>query len=104
MIGLGTWKCSINHSFYKGDAIITIRDNNGEYDFQAALEGNDKMPSYTVSNVSETGNRLEGELKIDILPMKIKFYADFDGDKASGGLMLPFVGEIKFENVIRIGD
>lgn len=104
MIGLGTWKCKINHTFYSGDATLVIKDNNGKYDFIATLDDGSNMPSYTVSNIVEKdSNRLEGELKIDGIPMKMKFYAVFDGDNLSGGIVMPFVGEVKLENAVRVG-
>lgn len=103
MIGLGTWKCKINHTFYSGSATLTIKDNNGEYDFHAALDDGGKMPEYVVSNVKETGNNLEGDLKINMIPMKIKFHAEFDGDKMKGKLIVPFVGEIELEEAVKIG-
>lgn len=103
MIGIGTWKCKINHTFYSGDATLEIKDNNGKYDFSATLVDGSNMPSYTVSDVVEKGdNRLEGELKIDKIPMKMKFYAEFDGDSMSGGIVMPFVGEVKLEKAVRI--
>ena len=103
MIGIGIWKCKINHTFYSGEATLEINDNNGEYEFIATLDENNKMPSYTVSNVVEKGNRLEGDLKIDMIPMKMSFYAEFNGDIMSGGLSLPFVGEVKLENAVKVG-
>ncbi|MBQ7654483.1 MAG: hypothetical protein IJS17_05365 [Clostridia bacterium] len=102
MIGLGTWKCKINHTFYSGSATLVIKDKNGEYDFHATLDDDTSMPEYTVSNVTENGNCLEGELKISMIPMKMKFHAEINGDTMTGGITVPFVGEIKLENATRV--
>lgn len=102
MIGLGTWKCKIDHSFYKGDALLIIKNKNGEYDFEVELEDNGHFPQYTVSNVKQIGNRLEGELSVKMVPMKMKFYAEFEGDKMHGALTVPFVGEVKLEDAVKI--
>ncbi len=103
MIGLGTWKCKINHTFYAGSATLVIKDNNGEYEFLATLDDGGKMPEYTVSNVVESGNTLEGDLKINMIPMKMKFFAAFDGDKMTGKITMPFVGEVTLEEAVRVG-
>ena len=103
MIGLGTWKCKINHTFYSGGATLIIKDNNGEYEFIGTLDDGDNMPEYTVSNVVEKGNRLEGDLKINMIPMKMRFHAEFDGDKMTGGITMPFVGEVTLEEAVRVG-
>lgn len=102
MIGLGTWKCKINHSFYSGVATLVIKDNNGEYDFHATLDDDKTMPAYTVTNVTENGNRLEGELKIKMIPMKMKFHAEINGDKMTGGITIPFVGEVELEEAVKV--
>lgn len=105
MIGLGTWKCKINHAFYSGSATLVIKDNDGEYEFIATLDDDSggKMPKYTVSNVTETGNRIEGDLKVHLVPMKMKFSAEFDGDRMTGKITMPFVGEVVLEDAVRIG-
>ena len=68
MIGLGKWECTVNHAFYNGSAYITIKDNNGEYDFELDMPEFDKMPEYSVEEIKENGNCLEAVLKIKILP------------------------------------
>ncbi|MBQ7580820.1 MAG: hypothetical protein IJU39_05890 [Clostridia bacterium] len=102
MIGLGTWKCTINHSFYSGGATLVIREKDGEYDFVATLDDDSTMPAYTVSNVTENGNRLEGEIKIKLIPMKMKFRAEFNGDRMNGTITIPFVGEVTLEDAVKV--
>ena len=102
MIGLGTWKTTVHHSFYDGDIILAITDNNGEYAFDVTLKAFKEPPTFEVSNITEKGNRLEGDVKISIIPFKIKFYADFEADVMRGALNIPFVGEIKIDNAVRI--
>ena len=43
MIGLGSWKCSIHHSFFDGEATLTVREENGEYRFDTTIDGHDKV-------------------------------------------------------------
>lgn len=102
MIGLGTWKATVHHSFYEGDIVFTISDKNGEYCFDVDLKAFKEPPKFEVSNITENGNRLEGDVKISIIPFKIKFHADFDSDVMNGAMNIPFVGEIKIENAVRI--
>ena len=33
MIGLGKWGCHVDTMFFSGDVELTVKDNNGEYDF-----------------------------------------------------------------------
>lgn len=102
MIGLGKWKCTVNHAFYNGCAYITIKDNNGEYAFELDMPEFDKMPEYSVEEITENGNRLEAVLKIKILPTKMTVVAEFDGDTMNAKIKIPFVGDIKIENAQRV--
>lgn len=102
MIGLGSWKCSIHHSFFDGEATLTVREENGEYRFDTTVDGHDKVPEYVTENIVVTGNRIEGDLKIKMVPMKMKFWAEFDNDVMNGEIIIPFVGNIKVENAVKI--
>ena len=41
MIGLGKWQAEINNIIFKGSAVFTIADNNGEYKISLELPGED---------------------------------------------------------------
>ena len=37
MIGLGKWICHVDTMFFRGDAHLSLFDNNGEYGFDLSL-------------------------------------------------------------------
>lgn len=104
MIGLGKWKSNIDHTLFKGIITLDIADNNGEYSFDAKVEGAGELdfPDFTVSDVTETGNCLEGVIKVTFMPAKIKFHFEFDNDLMNGYIKIPFVGDVKIENAQKI--
>lgn len=103
MIGIGKWGCKVDHTFFKGDASLEIKNVNGEYQFEATVENFGEMPEFTVSDVTENGNTLEGNIKVSLLPTKMKFRLEFDGDTMNGFLKIPFAGDVKFQNAKKIG-
>lgn len=102
MIGLGKWKCSVTHTFYNGDAYLIIGDNNGEYTFDVEFPGADNMPAFEAINIVENGNCIDGELKVDKIPMKMKFHAEINGDLLDGSIKVPFVGDVEIKNAEKV--
>ena len=98
MIGIGTWQCSVDTMFFKGDATIKIFDNNGEYGFEISIPDVD-IPEIEVKDIVEEGNTITATAQISLLPGKdISIYVEFEEDTFSGYLKIPFVGKVKLKN------
>lgn len=103
MIGLGKWSCSIDTMMFRGEAVVTILDNNGEYGFEVEAKGI-KIPQYTVSSITENGNNLSAVVTSPVLPGKeVPISMDFDGDVMTGFVKVPLLGKIKLKNGKKIG-
>ena len=70
MIGLGTWSFELNTPVFKGKLLLTILDNNGEYDFRPEFPGFAGDLEYEVLSAREDGNTLSGELTCSLIPVK----------------------------------
>ncbi|HOA34164.1 MAG: hypothetical protein GXY95_05085 [Clostridiales bacterium] len=104
MIGLGKWKARVDHMFFKGDVILEIKDNNGEYDFDIDLNADMELPDFRFYDIVEDGNTLKGKGEVSLLPGKeIEAFLEFDGDKMSGYLKAPLVGKIKIKDGVKVG-
>lgn len=105
MIGLGSWEASVSTIFFKGDVKFTITDKNGEYDIDVQLPGDFSEAKLEFFDIEENGNTLSGNGKISLLPgKKITAKITFDGDTMTGGLKIPFLGEIKLKNGKKVSD
>ena len=103
MIGLGIWKFSVDTMFYRGDALLKVRDINGIYDIKCELT-DVELPPVALSNLVEEGSTVTGTAATDLLKGKeIPFSVTFDGDSASGYLKVPFIGKIRMKDGHRIG-
>lgn len=106
MVGIGKWAARVNTLVFKGDITVEIKDNNGEYDINFVLPEKFKNVEIKYSDVHAEGNTIYGKGEITLLPGKeIKAAVTFDGDKMTGSLVLPFLGnkEIKLKDGHRIG-
>ncbi len=104
MIGIGKWKFSVNTIFYKGSAVLEVKDNNGKYAFNVEAPGLKKMPDYYISNIKENGNTLTVRGGSDLLPGKeVEVSATFNGDRCSGYVNVPFFGKIAIKDGEKIG-
>lgn len=98
MIGLGTWQCSVDTMFFRGDAQIKIFDNNGEYDFELSVPGID-IPNIVIKDIEEDGNSLTAIATTDLLPGKdINISLEFEDTTFTGFLKVPFIGKIKLKD------
>lgn len=98
MIGLGTWQCSVDTMFFKGDATIRIFDNNGEYGLDLSIPDVD-IPEIEVKEVVEEGNSLTATARISLLPGKdVQVYVEFEETTFDGYIKVPFIGKIKLKN------
>lgn len=103
MIGLGKWSGEINTSVLSGTALVEIKDNGGQYDFSITVPGADKLPEFTVYNVTESGNTLSGKADIMIMgKITVDITAEFNGDTFVGFIKVPFLGKIDIKNGRRI--
>lgn len=103
MIGLGKWGCKVDTMFFKGDAAITLFDDNGSYGFELDVPGVD-IPDITVKQVTEEGgDTLNAVVQTSLLPGKdIEMTATFDGDDFTGIIKIPFIGKVKLKDGHRI--
>ena len=103
MIGLGSWSVSIDTMMFRGDAVLTIADKDGAYDFAVKVDKLEKMPPYTVESVTEEGDTL---LLVVTTPMlngkQIALNMTFDGDTLTGFAKVPLLGKIKLKNGHRV--
>ena len=103
MIGIGKWTGEIETSVMSGSAIVEIKDNNGEYDFNITVPGAKNIPDFTVFDVKENGNCLSGKAKIPALgTLTIEISAEFSGDTFTGKMKIPFLGTVPIKNGRRI--
>lgn len=95
MIGIGKWEASINTMLFRGTGRVIISDNNGQYDFNLEIVG-ENVPEFNVTDVVEEGNTLRAVAENDMFKgKKIPVTATFDGDTVVGTAKLPFIGNIK---------
>ncbi len=104
MIGLGKWSGDIETSVISGNAIVEIKDNNGEYDFSVTVPSLKKIPDFRVYNIKENGNCLSGKAEIDFMgKMTVDVFAEINGDTFTGYIKVPFFGKIEIKNGRKIG-
>lgn len=104
MIGIGKWAGQINTMIYSGDVSFAIVDDNGKYGVRFDIpEGVDRVPDYTISNITEKGDTLSAQVEISMLPgKKIDVEMTFDGDMMNGVIKVPFIGKVKLTDFKRI--
>ena len=102
MIGIGKWSCSIDTMMFRGNAILTVADNNGAYEITAEVPGF-TMPEYTVTDIHEDGDTLTAVVHTPLLSGKdLPISLTFDGDVFTGYGKVPLLGKVKFKNGQRI--
>lgn len=103
MIGLGKWSVRVDTMFFRGEAFITIFDDNGKYGWELDVPG-ETLPDIEVKDVKEDGNTLTAVATTDLLPGKnIDLTAIFEGDTLIGMIKIPFIGKIKLKDGKRVG-
>ena len=103
MIGIGSWGVSIDTMMFRGDAVLTISDKGGAYDFAVQVDKIEKIPPYTVESVTEDGNTLTLVITTPLMSGKeLGLTLTFDGDTLTGFAKVPLLGKIKLKNGHRI--
>jgi len=105
MLGLGTWKFSVDTMFYRGDAKVIIGEKDGGYTVDVDIPVMDEMPAFTFGGLEVEDNTITGTATIDLDMMRgkeIPFSVTFDGDSATGFLKVPFLGKIKLNDGVRV--
>ena len=103
MIGLGSWHASIDTMMFRGDAVLTIADKDGAYDFSVRVDKIEKIPPYTVESVTEDGDTLNLVITTPLMSGKqIALSLTFDGDTRTGFAKVPLLGKIKLKNGHRV--
>lgn len=103
MIGIGKWSCSIDTMMFRGNAVLTIADEDGAYSLTAEVPGM-TMPEYHVSDIAEDGNTLTAIVTTPLLSGKqMPISLTFDGDTLTGFAKVPLLGKVKLKNGRRIG-
>ena len=106
MIGLGKWQAEINNIIFKGSAVFTIADDNGNYKIDLELPGEDLgVSDINIQNIQEDGDTLTGEATVDIIPggKACEISLTFTDDLCNGFLKVPFIGKIKVKDAKKIG-
>lgn len=104
MIGLGKWKGTVDSMFYRGDAFLTISDNNGTYGFEIEVNAGVDIPEFKIYDVVEDGDTLTGKAEVALLPGKeIDLSFTFTDDTFEGVLKVPYLGKIKVKNGVKLG-
>lgn len=103
MIGVGKYKVSVDHMFFKGDAVFEIEYKNGKYEFEIEIDNADFDMDVTILEAEEYDNTLDAKAMVAILPGKeIDIHLTFEDDKCNGYLKIPFVGKIKIKDAVKI--
>ena len=103
MIGLGSWSVSIDTMMFRGNAVLTISDKDGAYDFAVQVDKLEKIPPYTIERVTEDGNTLEAVITTPLMSGKeLLLSMTFDGDTLTGFAKVPLLGKIKLKNGHRV--
>lgn len=98
MIGIGTWKARISTMFLKAEGTLEILDNKGEYEFKFHPPEKYKDMQIRYFDIREDGNTLRGKGEASAFPGKIfEVEATFDGDRMTGRIILPFLGNMAVE-------
>ncbi len=104
MIGLGKWSGDIETSIISGNAIVEIKDNNGQYDFEVTVPSMKKLPNFTVYDIKESGNQLSGKADIELMgKMTVDISVEIYDDTFTGYIKVPFFGKIEIKNGRKIG-
>ena len=106
MVGIGKWVGRVNTLVFKGEVTVDIRDKDGEYEIDFELPEKFKNIEIKYYDVHAEGNTIMGKGEMTLLPGKvIEAAVTFEGDKMTGSLKLPFLGnrEIKIKDGRRIG-
>ena len=106
MIGLGKWQAEINNIIFKGSAVFTIADDNGNYKIDLELPGEDLgVSDINIQNIQEDGDTLTGEATVDIIPggKACEISLTFTDDVCNGFLKVPIIGKIKVKDAKKIG-
>ena len=98
MLGLGKWKFQLDTMFYRGSAVLTVGEKDGEYDIGIDLVDMN-IPEFSYENLQAEGNTVTGVAHTDLLKGKdIPFSLTFEDGKANGFLKVPFMGKIKLKD------
>ena len=103
MIGIGKWAYSIDTIYLKGDVVLDITQENGEYSFGIQIESDSDVPEFRFYDIVEEGNTLTGKGEVSLLPGKtLGVSLTFEGDEMTGFLKVPFIGKIKIKDGKRV--
>ena len=105
MIGIGKWLCKVNSMFYRGDVVLNIADNNGEYDITLEIDMDFDMPDYRIYDIVADGNTVTAKAEVSLLPGKeidVSFTVD-ENEVLTGLLKVPFMGKIKVTDGHKVG-
>lgn len=101
MIGLGKWCCHVDTMFFAGDVELTVKDKNGEYDFEIVLPGID-VPEYQIKSIEEDGNNIRAVVNVPMIGKDADLNVTFEDDTFSGFLKIPFLGKVKFKDGYKV--
>ena len=104
MIGLGKWNLDVSIPLVKVNPILTISNNNGNYDFTIDLGGFGASPAVNLLTVTEQGNTLFIKHTIPMLNSgELDASLTFEGMYCKGVLEIPMLGKITVKGV-KVGD
>lgn len=105
MLGIGKWKFTVDVFLYKGDVIINIAENNGEYVITPEIPGFHEELTYELLEAKVIGNTLHVAAAATLLPGKKVLSGDltFDGDKCVAKADIPYLGFLDLGVGVKIG-
>lgn len=104
MIGLGKWSLNVAVPLMKVSPILTISDNNGEYNFVIDIGGFGAAPSVNLISCEEDGNTLHIKHTVPMITDgMLEATLSFEGMYLKGTLELPVLGTITV-NGVKVGD
>ncbi len=100
-IALGKWRCRIDSFIFSGDIFMTVRNKNGEYDFELEVPGI-TAPDFEFKRIEESGNRVNATVFVPAVKKEAELDITFSQNSFEGFLKVPLLGKIKLKNAVKV--
>ncbi len=102
-IALGKWSCHVDTFIFSGDIKLTVKNKNGEYDFELDMPGIE-MPNFEIISIEETDNSVAATVFIPALKKEAEINVAFTDGMVNGYIKVPLLGKIKIKNGKKISE